>query len=177
MSAVTRGRLLEVHCGHSVPCPDSLGKRGKAAGCRRYQRGAESRGGGSSLGEFAAAAAYWFEEGEEVAHAQEGAEGWAYVNQFYFAATGAGGDVEGDDGAQASAVHEGDFFEVEDDALFVGDQGADFGAELRGVLESQVAVAFDDDGAIRAAGVGAESGCGDLGSHFDCGAIIAEIGS
>ena len=45
-SAVTRGKLLEVQCAQGVPYPDSLGKRGKAAGCRRYQREAESPGWG-----------------------------------------------------------------------------------------------------------------------------------
>jgi len=45
-------------------------------------------------------------------------------------------------------------------ALFGGEEIADFGAELRGVVGGEFAVAFDDDGVVGAIGVDAEVGRG-----------------
>jgi hypothetical protein len=53
-----------------------------------------------------------------------------------------------------------DFFHVDDDALFGGEEIADFGAELRRVVGGELAVAFDDDGVVGAVGVDAEVGRG-----------------
>ena len=49
-----------------------------------------------------------------------------------------------------------DLLHVDDDALFGGQQVADFVAELRGVLEGEFAVAFDDGGVFYTVGGNAE---------------------
>ena len=105
---------------------------------------------------FAAVAAGVFEEGEEIGHAEERARGLIEVDEFEFAATGAAGDVESGEGAEAAGIHVLDVFHVDDDALFGGQQVADFVAEMRGVVGGELAVAFDDGGAFDAVGVDAE---------------------
>jgi hypothetical protein len=108
------------------------------------------------LGEFAAEAAGVFEEGEEVGHAEEGAGGLVEVDEFEFAAAGAAVDVESGESAEAGGVHVMDIFHVDDDALFGGEEIADFVAEFGGVVGDEFAVAFDDGGAIDAIGVEVE---------------------
>jgi hypothetical protein len=103
-----------------------------------------------ALREFASVAAGLFEKGEEIGQAEESAHRLAHVDEFELAATGAAGDVQGREDAEAGAVHEGDFFQVEDDELFIGNQSADFVAELWGVLEGELAMTFDDDGVAAA---------------------------
>jgi hypothetical protein len=113
-----------------------------------------------SLWEFAAVAAGVFEEGEEIGHAEERARGLVEIDEFEFAAASAAGDVESGERAEAGGVHVMDLLHVDDDALFVGEEVADFGAEMRGVLGSEFAVAFDDDGAFDAVSGDAEGGLG-----------------
>jgi hypothetical protein len=108
------------------------------------------------LGKFAAEAAGVFEEGEEIGHAEEGAGGLVEVDEFEFAAAGAAGDVKCGEGAEAGGVHVVDLLHVDDDALFDGEEIADFVAELRGVIGDEFAVAFDDGGALDAVGVEVE---------------------
>ena len=78
------------------------------------------------------------------------------VDEFEFAAASAAGDVKSGERAEAGRVHVVYVFHVDDDALFGGEEIADFGAEVRGVFESEFAVAFDDGGAIDAVGLDAE---------------------
>jgi hypothetical protein len=108
------------------------------------------------LGEFAAEAAGVFEEGEEVGHAEEGAGGLIEVDEFEFAAAGAAVDVKSSESAEAGGVHVMDIFHVDDDALFGGEEIADFVAELGRVVGDEFAVAFDDGGAVDAVGVEVE---------------------
>ena len=110
--------------------------------------------------EFAAEAAGVFEEGEEVGHAEEGAGGLIEVDQFEFAAAGAAVDVKSSESAEAGGVHVMDIFHVDDDALFGGEEIADFGTELWCVLGGELAVTFDDGGVLDAVGVDAEVGRG-----------------
>jgi hypothetical protein len=106
--------------------------------------------------EFAAEAAGVFEEGEEVGHAEEGAGGLIEVDEFEFAAAGAAVDVKSGESAEAGGVHVMDIFHVDDDALFGGEEIADFVAEFGGVVGDEFAVAFDDGGAVDAVGVEVE---------------------
>jgi hypothetical protein len=115
-----------------------------------------------ALGEFAAVAAGVFEEGEKVGHAEEGAGGLIEVDEFEFAAAGAARDVEGGESAEATGVHVMDLLHVDDDALFVGEQVADFVAEMGRVFGCESAVAFDDGGAVDAVGLDAKEGRGGL---------------
>jgi hypothetical protein len=54
-------------------CRIGVPESGTAVLCRYNGQGIEGSG------EFAAVAASWFEEGEEIGHAQEAAEGWVCV--------------------------------------------------------------------------------------------------
>ena len=74
-------------------------------------------------------AADGLEEGEEIAEGEELADGLAGVDEFEFAAASAGGDVETYESTEAEAVQQGDFLEVENDALCGGNHGADFAFE------------------------------------------------
>jgi hypothetical protein len=106
--------------------------------------------------EFASEAAGVFEEGEEVGHAEERAGGLIEVDEFEFAAAGAAVDVKSGEGAEAGGVHAIDLLHIDDDALFGGEEIADFVAELGRVVGGEFAMAFDDGGAFNAIGVDAE---------------------
>jgi hypothetical protein len=119
------------------------------------------------------------EQGKQVGHAEESTESGAYVDEFDFAITAAGGDVESHQGAEAGTVHEGNLLKVEDDALFFGDQSANLVAELRSVLEGEFAVAGNNHGVVGAMGLQTEAtgfdghvgflgGCAGEYSHVWC---------
>jgi hypothetical protein len=88
------------------------------------------------------------EQGKKIGRSKEAAEGGAHVGKFEFATAGASGDVEGDESAEAGAVHERDFLEIEDDALFFEDEGTNFVAKVRSVLKGEAAVTLDDHGLV-----------------------------
>lgn len=115
------------------------------------------------LGEFAAVAAGVFEQGEQIGHAEEGARRFAEVDEFEFAAAGAAGDVESGEGAESGRVHVLDLLHVDDDALFVGQEGVDLGAEMGRVFEGEFAVALDDDGLLGTVAADVEGGVGGVG--------------
>ena len=78
------------------------------------------------------------------------------IDEFEFGAAGAAVDVESGECAEAAGVHVMDIFHVDDDALFGGEEIADFVAEFGGVVGDEFAVAFDDGGAVDAIGVEVE---------------------
>jgi hypothetical protein len=108
------------------------------------------------LWEFAAVAASVFEEGEKIGHAEERARGLIEVDEFEFAAARAAGNVKSGERAEAGGVHVMNLLHVDDDALFGGEEIADFVAEVRRVFGSEFAVAFDDGSAVDAVGLDAE---------------------
>jgi hypothetical protein len=70
-----------------------------------------------------------------------------------------------------------DIFHVDDDALFGGEEIADFVAEFGSVIGDEFAVAFDDGGAVDAVGVEVE-GVGGLRRcvGHDCAPCSRECG-
>jgi len=106
--------------------------------------------------QFAAVAAGVFEEREQVGHVEQGAHALVDVDEFELTAAGAAVDVKSGEGAEAGGVHMLYVFHVDDDALFSGNEIADFVAELRRVFECEFAVAFDDDGVLDAVGIQVE---------------------
>jgi hypothetical protein len=112
------------------------------------------------LWKFSAVSAGVFEEGEEIGHVEQGAHGLVDVDEFELAAAGAAVDVEGGEGTEAGGVHVLDLLHVDEDALCVGKEIADFVAEMRSVFEGEFAVALDDGGVFDAVGVEVEGGRG-----------------
>lgn len=79
-----------------------------------------------------------------------------HVDELEFATARAAVDVESGEGAEATRVHVLDVFHVDDDALFRGEQVADFVAEMRGVFKGEFAMTFDNGGVLHFIGVDAE---------------------
>jgi hypothetical protein len=86
------------------------------------------------------------EDGEEIGHDEEVADGGAEVAELEGASPGFGGGVETDERAEAHGVHLGEVAEVEDDVLVGGDEVRDRGVEEVGVAVDEAAVAVDDGG-------------------------------
>lgn len=82
------------------------------------------------------------------------------VDEFELAAASAAVDVKSGEGAEAGGVHVLDLLHVDDDALFGGEEIADFIAEMWSVFEGEFAVALDDGGVFDAVGVEVEGGRG-----------------
>ncbi len=106
--------------------------------------------------QFAAVAAGVFEEREQVGHVEQGAHALIDIDEFELAPARAAVDVERGESAEAGGVHVLDVLHVDDDALFSGNEIADFVAELRRVFECEFAVAFNDNGVLDAVGIEAE---------------------
>jgi hypothetical protein len=81
------------------------------------------------------------EDVEEVGEAEEVANLLAEVGEFEATAGVFGGDVEADEGAESHAVSVGEVGEVEDDALVIGEEGANAVEEDVGDAGDEPAVA------------------------------------
>ena len=83
---------------------------------------------------------------EEVGEAKEIANLLAEVGEFEAASGGFGGDVEADEGAETRAVSVLEIGEVEDDAFFFGNEGANAPGKNVGGARHQLAVTANKDG-------------------------------
>ena len=81
---------------------------------------------------------------EQIGQAQQLLDAGFQVDQLEFAVGAVdGGNLEGDDGAEAGAIEVLEIGEVEDDAAPAGNDGADQGADVGGVFGDELAVAVD----------------------------------
>jgi len=88
---------------------------------------------------------------EQIGQAQQLLDAGFQVDQLEFAVGAVdGGNLEGDDGAEAGAIEVLEIGEVEDDAAPAGKDGADQGADVGGVFGDELAVAINGGGELAA---------------------------
>lgn len=104
--------------------------------------------GARGLHEFDAGFSDDCEDVEKVGDAEEVLELLAELHELEAAASGLGGDVEADEGAEAHAVRMLNVGELDDDALARGDERADGGVEDVGGSGDEAAVADDEDDSV-----------------------------
>ena len=103
---------------------------------------------GSRLRQSHAGLRAGFEHGEQVGETEKIPNRFVVVDQDQLAAALFRRDVEADDGAEAGAIHAGEFLEIEDDSASGRKQSTDMVLQCCRVFHGQAAFALNDHGVV-----------------------------